>query len=360
MDFFQKDKESLLRGVDNLSLRSGTGGVIQNGQGDRDNGLILLQGDVSVPEYIDKTFIASLSLNSHAVIITSDLAYQPDVPTGADLMLNTRRLEAVFKSRGFDVTSLRSPAPTTIKRLIKDLKSKNLNKESQLIIVLNQQVSDDGNILLGNTRDKVEIFPIEDVQELISLQEQAGHSLMITNSLKVGRVKTPSSVEDLKDKTSEELLQLILESGNTSATRSANNLTQQATKTEAIINKLIEEMIKRSGGYGTGTAPLYPNDKAAVAFEFIKGSAGYSLESQVTQFADLLASYYRNLKVADADERGAAVKGRFTARSLNGKKWDVGTFTDKTLGESIPILEEITADVRAAEKAYLLALAKTL
>jgi len=361
VSFFQKNKTgSVFTVVDNNTLSAGAGGVIRDGQWHNDNGLILLHGDAPVQEKSDKDFTASLSKNSFAVIITSDRGYQKDVPIANDLMLNARRLEAVFKSLDFEVTSLRSPSLMAIRRLIKELNSKNLNENSQLIIVLNQQVSDDGNILISKTIGKFEVFPTAVFQELAALQKKAGHSLRITNNLKIGRVDMSAPEVNLEDKNSEELLQIIQESGNVRALTSARSIIRQANDIESNINYIIESMVKRSGGYGKGTEPLYPQDKRAVEYEFIKGSAGFSVESQVTQYADALRRNYQNLKVPDAAERVAALKARFTAPSLYGKDWDVGTFTGKTLGEAIPILEEITTDVRGAEKAYLIALAESL
>ncbi|TXF87801.1 hypothetical protein FUA23_17230 [Neolewinella aurantiaca] len=157
-----------------------------------------------------------------------------------------------------------------------------------------------------------------------------------------------------------ELLSFIQQSGDSRAFAMAQAITDQASSFQVFRTNLMRTLAERSGGYVKGTDLLNPGDTTAVQLELIQGTAAYSFQTQLSQFANLLAKGYSELDVAGADERVAALTERFTDPSLNGQAWSTGAFRGKNTSEASLALEVISDEVYAAEKAYLVALAESL
>ncbi len=355
--------QNLLFAIDRKTLSSGRTGLVYDGKGHNDAGLILARGGTDAQNWAQADFLREVAQNSYVLMLSTFHAHQPSVPPAPNLVRSVDQLARAFSALGFGVNNLKDPTLADVREAMNKLSGSGLNERSQLIIIVNFQVTDEGEILLGQKGARVETLPVEDINTLQMLTEQAGHSLLVGNYLTVGDLNTkPTEIQGgLAKLSAAELMSLLRKNYSSDAVASAEELVKQANDTKEMINRLIESLAERSGGYSRGRELLYPDDKAAVEYEFIKGSSGNSVERAVRSFGNALSRNYAKLnKTPQGAGRVAQLTQRFSASVLKGGKWDVGTFKGKTVTEAIPVLEAIIEDVQTAEKAYLLALADSL
>jgi len=339
----------------------GLGGRLFSGEGNEQGGLILLADPEADSSYLSYPNLERLDKYTYVLIVVSTYNFDPSQQVnGGNLKASAERLKKYFSSLGAEVMMLSDP---TQAELMDGVNGIDPSLFSQAIVILNlQQSTGSGSILLGGKDDPVEEFSVAAISEMQAAIEKMDHALLVTNMLNIGDVSAVGTEPSrrLIEMTSSELLTLIQKSGDRSAANYAQAIVRQADVVVNQNNGLISDMARRSGGRNGNDELLYPDNTSAVEFNFLKGSSGYAVETQVGELADLLKVYYRSLKVPDATRRISLLRRRFNTQAVGKLTWSEATFTNLTVAEAIPVLGEINKDTRTAERAYLLALAESL
>jgi hypothetical protein len=301
------------------------------------------------------------------VIVTIDKIPGSDNEPENGLASAAKAFGEYFDKRGWTDFQILNPTQETLGKFLSEIEGNGYGEKDQLMIVVNTPIKDRSLLAFNGNNELTEISDIN-ARRFSDLFGATGHSLVIENTYEISpnlllsdpQQNTGNPVPD-SGLSATKLLALIQEAGNRRAAISARAVKEQADKVENQNNNLIGSMATQSGGYDRGGKLLYPSDKVAVEQELLKRGGGNDVQTEVTRFANLLDTGYAGLSVPGSGDRISALRKRFNNAVLIGKQnWDAATFTGLTISEAVPILEEISADTRAAEKAYLLALLESL